>query len=211
MAEQEKKKSDPDNVFVKDKTDDPATSIVFVPADYREAHAALKAAGAKFVGAGNWSLPKTALEGAEAGIREAARRDIGMGQDGRKEREDRIRLSKEERKAERAAETGAKRAQAVKDRDADRVMVPAQALRVGDPINHSGAEKPITRCGTEFEVRPEKVDEFNERFPGNGFKAGDRVAYAYFDEPRKEAEKPSEAAGDLTAEDTHEDGMGGPG
>lgn len=185
MSDEAKQKpQDPDNVFIREKKDDPSTLIVFVPPTYRDAHAALKAAGARFVGGGNWSAPADDFRAAEQDVRAAARRDIELGNEGRKTREEGLRAQKEADKAARAEQTAENRAAGVAERDKSRVMVAVGSVSEGDTVSSpDGTEHSVARFGQEFEVTEEKVAEYNERFPGSDFKAGDKVVYAMFDQP----------------------------
>jgi hypothetical protein len=94
------KKSDPDNVFVTAGVKDPAKAYVFVPFNYRDAQAAIKEAGGKWAGS-QWELTADALKSAEADIRAAARKDIELGAEGRKTREDGLKAEKGEAKPEK--------------------------------------------------------------------------------------------------------------
>lgn len=105
-------RSDPDNVFISVGQKDPSKSYVFVPFSYRDAHAALKEAGARFMGS-QWEIDRKALEAAEPGIREAARRDIALGVEGRKARELEMKAARESAAEQKAGRSGA-------DADADK-------------------------------------------------------------------------------------------
>lgn len=202
MAE-DKKRTDPDNVFVTPGKKDASKVYVFVPFNYRDAQAALKEAGATWAGS-QWGLDKTAFEGAEAKIREAARKDIALGTEGRKAREDALKaeagekpkaskkadkpeLSDEEKEAAKQAraEANAKRRD---EADKTRVPVVAGSVEAGAEIDVNGDTMVVTDLGSTWKLEDDAaVEALVKRFPHvEGLKVGDEVQFAKFEEPSPE-------------------------
>jgi hypothetical protein len=187
------KKSDPDNVFVTAGVKDPAKAYVFVPFNYRDAQAAIKEAGGKWAGS-QWELTADALKSAEADIRAAARKDIELGAEGRKTREDGLKAEKGEAKPEKTAEeieaAKADRAAAARDRaiEADKTRVPVLSGSVaeGGTVSVGGNDVAVTKVGAEVELDDAAAARYAERFPDTSFKAGDKVSFAYFEAPEPE-------------------------
>ena len=209
-------KPDPDNVFISQGRKDPSKAYVFVPFSYRDAHAALKQAGARFMGS-QWEIDGEALKASEAKIREAARRDIALGAEGRKARENELKAAaaassgkqageKAREKAgksspdeagkpagrreltdeERAARAERTRA-AVIERDATRIPVIAGEVEEGDTVEIDGREVEVTRVGGAFTIDAATAADLEDRFPSRSFKAGDSIAYASFEAPAVDA------------------------
>lgn len=196
MAE-EKKKSDPDNVFVTAGKKDKDKVYVFVPFNYRDAQAALKEAGATWAGS-QWGIGKTEFEANETKIREAARADIALGQDGRKAREDALKAekgdapkAKKAEKKELSAEEQASRDEAnakrMKERDAKQFPVVVGTVKEGATLVVDGKDVTVEEFGTEFEIDEKNVDSIAARFGIDKFDIGTKVQFAKFD-PEKVAE-----------------------
>ena len=196
------KKSDPDNVFITPGVKDTNKSYVFVPFNYRDAQAAIKEAGGKWAGS-QWELDAAALKSAEDAIREAARKDIALGAEGRKTREDGLKAEKGEDKpakeakapkAEKSPEeieaAKAERAAASHGRmiEADKTRVPVLSGSVaeGGTVSVNGTDVAVTRIGTEVELDDAAAARYAERFPDTSFKVGDKVSFAHFEAPEPE-------------------------
>ncbi len=189
-------------------------SVIWMPYSYRDTNAAVKAVvaakreaapaedrnkvGGFVKGEGSdsfWFVNK--LSDAEAAaITAASEKDVALGKDGRKEREEALKAERdtakpkkekvtkspeeiEAAKAERA-EAGRVRAE---ERNASRVLVDADSVDLGGEVDKDGTKQVVNHIGAAFE------------------KDGKNVAYAYFGDlgaemadKAAEAEKEEEAA-----------------
>lgn len=208
---QEKKKTDPENVFVTPGKQDTSKVYVFVPFNYRDAQAALKEIGATWAGS-QWQVDGAAFKAGEAAVREAAKKDIALGVEGRKAREDALKAEKPAKAAkaekadkpkaekkeltdeEKAAKAAAKREE-LKAKDATRVLVAAGGAADLKKVEVSGAEVDVTRVSATFALDEKTLERISETWPDNGFKVGDEVAYAEFAAPEAEKEVETDGPG----------------
>lgn len=195
----DKKQSDPDNVFMTDGKKDPSKVYVFVPFNYRDAQSAIKDAGGTWAGS-QWEMDKEKFTAAEGDIRAGARKDIELGKDGRKDREDALKAEKEaakpsdEDKAAAAEERAKRGREAALERDKTRMPVAVGTVGEGDTMSVNGADVSVARVGKSFTLDEDGARDMAERFPGADVKAGQEIAYASFEAPeaRKEADEAPE-------------------
>lgn len=195
-------------------TKNPDNSVIWMPYSYRDTTAAVKEVIAEkreaapsedrmkvggFVkgdtpGDNFWFVNKL-TEADTAKINAASEKDVALGKEGRKEREEALKAERdaakpakvektaeeiEAAKAERAAANKARAA----ERNASRVLVDAGSVALGDTVEKDGAKVEVNHIGGSFE------------------KEGKDVAYAYFGDLGAEmAEKAAAEAAKEAAEE----------
>ncbi|WP_027234350.1 hypothetical protein [Leisingera caerulea] len=188
MADEKKKLED--NIGFTAGSKDPSKTYIFTPFNYRDAQAAIKEAGGIWKGS-QWEIETSKMAEVEPKIREAARRDIALGKEGRKAREDELKAAKgasapkkeltEEEKAAKAEEA---RAAAI-ERDKTRVPVIEGSVAEGGTVTAGGADVTVTKLGRAWELETdEAAAALQERFPDvAGIEKGAKVQFASFEAP----------------------------
>lgn len=177
---------DPDNVYVSEGQKDTSKVYVFVPTNYRDAKAAIKAAGGIWKGS-QYEFDKAVFTAVENTIREAARKDIGLGSEGRRSREDELNPERVELRAKKEAEKAEKSA-AWQKAKAHRVLIKEGDVPVDEDGNVAGGQqvttkdgqRPVTSVGRVFQVDEENLARLTDANPEAGVAVGDRVSYAYY-------------------------------
>ena len=81
------------------------------------------------------------------------------------------------------AERSAKAREDALARDATRYPVLEGSIAEGASLSVAGNEVTVTSVGRSFELDEDAAADINARFDGANFKAGDKIAYAKFEEP----------------------------
>lgn len=166
---------DPDNVWVNQGKKDPSKVYVKFPYSYRDTAQVVKGLEGKFVG-DQWELDKEVFAKNEEKIREAARGDIALGKEGRKEREQALAAEKEQKSAD------------WQKAKANRILVKEGSVEAGAEVDTPDGKRPVNSVGQSFEVTEAGLERLKEGFPDADVKVGDKVAYAYYEAPEPEAD-----------------------
>lgn len=199
-ADTPNKPKDPDGVYVSRGQQDHNKDKVYVwvQTDFRDARAAIKAAGGVWKGS-NHEFDKDAFAAVEATIREAARKDIALGKEGRVAREAELNPEKAAQSAAKEADKAAKSA-AWEEAKAHRVLVKDGELTRGEDgavvpgqqIGTKDGSREVTSLGTVFQIDEKNHARMAEAFPEAGVQVGDQVAYAYYAAPEPGDDAPEE-------------------
>lgn len=203
-ADTPNKPKDPDGVYVSQGQQDHNKDKVYVwvQNDFRDARAAIKAAGGVWKGS-NHEFDKDAFAAVEATIREAARKDIALGKEGRVAREAELnpekaaqsaekRAAKEAEKAAKSAAWEKAKAHRVLVKDGELTRGEDGAVVPGQQIGTKDGSREVTSLGTVFAIDEKNHAKMSQDFPDAGVEVGDKVAYAYYAAPEPEGDAPEE-------------------